>query len=237
MPRGADTLEREPETGASAPVSSIPPEFLKFMTDMSEKMDAFSAELKEVKSGRSQFRPMNPLARPGGVEQLQIPRDGQPHMDPSRERRIPTLQGARLSPELMAAYPQRFVQGDRVTINPAAERGQVRTETVIRTIERKDHNGNPFNDTKEEKVLIPITWGELLQGLPQLYCPSPAAGSRRCRAVVDPGGACPECGWAPTIASVEFMDERGQWVYKVNFPGISSGARAQAFCDYELEPA
>ncbi len=230
------TLERPVETEASASVSSLPPEFLKFMTDVSTSVKTLAEKVDKLESSQSKFRPMSHLQRPGAVEALQIPRD-KPFMEPGKGGMLPTQNGARLSDAGVMAYPQRFRVGSRVVLNLEAERGQVRVETDIQVTEKHDIHGVPYQDKKEIKREVPITWGEVVAKIPQMHCPSAPQGTFRCQGIVNPGGSCPECGWAPKIARVEFVDSRGQWVYKINFPGISSGAREQMFYDYELEHA
>lgn len=241
MPRftQATTLERDEatETGVGAPVSSLPPEVLALLQDMSGKISDLADQVKEIKAEKNPFRPMNHLGQPGAVEKLQIPKDGTPFFDPRQGKQMPQGSSFALTPELMAAHPKRFRIGSRVTLNLDTSRGHVRTDMVMQTIERKDRDGKPFTDVKEVKEFTEITWREVVGRLPQIHCPSAPVDDWRCPGIMTPGESCPSCGWAARVARVEFMNARGQWVYKVNFPGISSGAREQAFEDYELVSA
>ncbi len=234
----------EAEVGTVEPLLPSPTvdmgDILAAIRDISGRVDAIAAEQAKVANTSSRFQPMTRDVKPLQPERpdiraaLQGMRGGQ-----SREgdRQLPVdYKGHKVNTQ---HFRQAFRPGQTVRINREVSRG---TCKVIKHPAQfmTDDTGKQHLVSPERRELIPLTWGDVIDGLS-------GGGWITCATRLDEGGAvcgnhvkvgdvCSECGAGPTIRNPRHLTKAGDWKYMVRVPGLTRHA-GDGFLEYELSPA
>jgi hypothetical protein len=214
---------------------------LKAIQDLGARVDAIQAEAAANAARSPRFAPMQrevkplqPDARPDARAHLkgllpggeragsqQVPVD-------SRGQRVDTRQ-----------FRQAFRPGQTVRINREASRGSCKVVNHPAQF-TADDAGKQHLVTPARRELIPLSWGDVLDGLSGggvITCPTKLDdGGAVCGERVAVGEPCPQCGAGPTIKSARMLTKQGEWKYVVRVPGLTRHA-GDGFLEMELEPA
>ncbi len=136
-------------------------------------------------------------------------------------------------------FRQAFRPGQTVRINREASRGTCRVINHPAQF-TADETGKQHLVTPARRELIPLTWGEVIDGLSGggfITCPTKLdEGGATCGERVKVGDVCSECGAGPTIRNPRHLTKQGEWKYMVRVPGLTRHA-GDGFLEYELSPA
>ncbi len=212
-------------------------DILKAIRDISGRVDAIAAEqARATPRFTPTVREVKPLQpeRNDARATLKGMRGGEAR---EGDRQIPVdYKGQRVDTN---RYRQLFRAGQTVRINRAASRG---TCKVINHPAQftADETGKQHLVTPARRELIPLNWGEVIDGLS-------GGGVITCTTKLDEGGAtcgervtvgtpCEACGAGPTVRGARQLTKAGDWKYMVRVPGLTRHA-GDGFLEWELEPA
>lgn len=213
-----------PAVAGSDPMLAV---ILAKLDDLSGRIAAVEQRPAPPPPNIPQFVPME-RSDPGGPRRTQL-EDGLVEL--AQDKTLPVgTHGLRLPPELLRQFEQRFGQGDPVRIKRDANRpdaGRLVSEDPVQIV-----NGRV---RKVNRMIEPITWGEVLDEAGSYTCQKDRNG-RACGRVVAVGEFCPGCGDGPRVRKALWLSRYGVWKYKVVVPGLT-GKLGDGFYDTELEPA
>jgi hypothetical protein len=213
---------------------------LKAIQDLGSRVDALQAEQAQAAARSPRFAPMQrevkplqPDTRPDARGHLVGMRAGG---ERSGSEQVPVdYHGQRVDTR---QFRQAFRAGQAVRINREASRGSCK---VINHPAQfvADDAGKQHLVTPARRELIPLTWGQVLDGLSGggiITCPTRLdEGGATCGERVAVGELCPACGAGPTVKSARMLTKQG-WKYVVRVPGLTRHA-GDGFMEWEILPA
>ena len=228
------------ETDVQAP---DPADVLRAISDLASSVQALGARVDSLATEQQRtaprYVPMQRDVRPLQPERPDA-RDALKGMRPGEERdgsrQLPVDHRGRLVDT--NRYRQQFRPGEVVRIVREAQRGTAR---VIKHPAQfmTDDTGRQHLVAEAWRELIPLTWGEVLDGLAQggvIACPNKVNGDATCSNRVRVGEPCEACGYGPTVKQPRHLTKAGEWKYVVRVPGLTRHA-GDGFMEWELEPA